>query len=70
MVNKATGSVVMTSASASDADVDTAVQSALAAFQTFRDIPAAERGQLLLKAGKDSGATSVMYYLQTIYHKP
>ena len=63
MVNKATGSVVMTSASASDADVDTAVQSALAAFQTFRDIPAAERGQLLLKAGKDSGATSVMYYL-------
>jgi len=50
VVNKATGSVVMTSASASDVDVDIAVQSALAAFQTFRDIPAAERGQLLLKA--------------------
>lgn len=52
VVNKATGGVVMTSPSASDTDVDAAVQSAHAAFQTFRDMPAAERGQLLLKAGK------------------
>jgi len=41
----------MTSGSASDADVDKAVASAHKAFQSFRDIPAAERGLLLLKAG-------------------
>ena len=41
----------MTSASASDADVHNAVKSAHAAYQKFRDMPAAERGQLLLKAG-------------------
>lgn len=52
VINKATGGVVMTSASASDADVDTAVKSAHAAYQKFRDMPAAERGQLLLKAGE------------------
>lgn len=49
-VNKATGKVVMTTKSANYADVDTAVQSAQKAFQSFRHIPPAERGQLLLKA--------------------
>ena len=62
VINKATGGVVMTSASASDADVHNAVQSAHAAYQKFRDMPAAERGQLLLKAGEDQISVSTVVF--------
>ena len=50
-INKATGQVVMSSATATPADVEFAVKSSAEAFRSFRKIPAAERGNLLLKAG-------------------
>ena len=50
-INKATGQVVMSSATATASDVEVAVKSSAEAFRSFRKIPAAERGNLLLKAG-------------------
>ena len=51
VINKTNGHVVMSSNTAASAEVDRAVACARETFQTFRDMTAAERGQLLLKAG-------------------
>jgi phenylacetaldehyde dehydrogenase len=51
VVNPATGEVIATAASAGPADVDGAVQAARAAFPGWRDMPPAERAELLWRLG-------------------
>jgi phenylacetaldehyde dehydrogenase len=55
VVDPATGGVVATVASAGPADVDDAVRAARGAFPAWRDLPPAERAELLWKLGTRIG---------------
>src|SRR6266516_2582269 len=55
VVNPATGEVIATAPSAGPGDVDDAVRAARAAFPGWRDLPPAERAELLWNLGARIG---------------